>query len=79
MRLSKQLLEAMKRDRSFQGEYFENVSLDTLYPNVSKFQKELERLENSPTMINYDRWELDRPAGLHSVNTSIDFTNKQGK
>ena len=73
MGLSKELLEAMKRDRALQGEYVQVISLDILYPNVAKFQKELEDLENSPTMLNHDRWGLERPPGLHSV--SIDSVN----
>lgn len=69
MRLSERLLSALDADKEYSGDDYEDHR--KLFPNVMKLYDDLKRLEDSPTMVNYDRWGLKRPPGLHSVGKDI--------
>ena len=71
MRLSERLLEALNADRDMNDEEME-VEPREWYPNLMKFYDDLLALENTPTMVNYDRWEIERPPGFHSVGDNLD-------
>jgi len=65
MNLSNNLLKAIELDRlrskESKKEYYES------HENIMQFYNCLLKLENGPTMMNYDYWGIDRPDGLHSI------------
>ena len=63
--LSKKLLDALKKDRDYYGDEWKEPR--DFYPHLMALYDELIMLENHPTMINYDRWDLKRPLGIHSL------------
>lgn len=65
MKLSDRLLAALELDEMDHG--YANPDYKYFYPNLMRFYNELVRLENGPTMLNYDRWGIERPLGLHSL------------
>lgn len=73
MRLSERLLKAIESDR-----HINEQSRQEFYHShrsIMQFYDCLLKLEDSPTMMNYDYWGIDRPEGLHSLGQSIDSNN----
>jgi hypothetical protein len=79
--LSEQIEAAILKDLAEAYEYASyesfdhHAALDTLQelgidamPNTQLVVKKLRRMEDNPTMLNYDRWGLPRPFGLSSLS-----------
>jgi len=71
MRISERLLAALDADKEYSGDDYEDHR--SWFPNVMKLYDELKRIEDNPTMINYDRWGLERPPGIHTLGNHIDL------
>ena len=71
MRLSDKLLMAFEADRLYNN--CDTLDFELQHPYITKFYQELRRLEDNPTMKNYDFWGLKRPEGLHSLGSKIDL------
>ena len=67
--LSERLLEAIKKDRTYCGEHWNsNEEVRQWAPHLMNLYDELVKLENGPVMQNYDRWQIERPDGIHTID-----------